>query len=165
MANRIGQYTVIEPTVILGDNIYIGNNVTIRDGVVIEDDVVIGHAVTVELNARICRGTHISPKCNVTADIIVGAYNFWGSHVITSNDKEMCYMRKEFISNPPKIGSYVRIGSRSIIGAGVVIGDNAMVGMGSVVTKDIPAGELWYGNPAKYVRDVPADELLRDLEC
>ena len=163
MANRIGQYSVIEPTVILGDNIYIGNFVTIRDGSVIEDDVVIGHGVTVELNARIGRGTHIAPKCNVTSDIIVGRYNFWGSHVITSNDKEMCYMRAKFKSNPPKIGPYVRIGSRSIIGAGLVIGDNAMIGMGSVVTKNIPSGELWFGNPAKYIRDVPNNELLRGL--
>lgn len=27
-----------------------------------------------------------------------------------------------------------------------------MIGVGSVVTKDVPAGELWVGSPAKFVR-------------
>ena len=35
---------------------------------------------------------------------------------------------------------------------GVTIGENAMIGVGSVVTHDIPAGELWYGNPARFVK-------------
>jgi acetyltransferase-like isoleucine patch superfamily enzyme len=29
-----------------------------------------------------------------------------------------------------------------------------MIGAGSVVTKDVPAGELWVGNPAKFVRKI-----------
>lgn len=35
-----------------------------------------------------------------------------------------------------------------------IIGENAMIGMGSVVTKDVPAGELWFGNPARFVRKI-----------
>jgi UDP-N-acetylglucosamine acyltransferase len=30
------------------------------------------------------------------------------------------------------------------------VGAGAMVGMGSVVTKDVPAGEKWFGNPARF---------------
>ena len=29
-----------------------------------------------------------------------------------------------------------------------------MIGAGSVVTKDVPANELWVGNPAKYIRKI-----------
>lgn len=29
-----------------------------------------------------------------------------------------------------------------------------MVGAGSVVTKDVPAGEVWVGNPARYMKKV-----------
>ena len=29
-----------------------------------------------------------------------------------------------------------------------------MIGAGSVVTKDVPAGELWVGNPAKFLKKV-----------
>jgi acetyltransferase-like isoleucine patch superfamily enzyme len=35
---------------------------------------------------------------------------------------------------------------------GVTIGENAMIGAGSLVTKDIPDNELWYGSPAKFIR-------------
>ena len=43
------------------------------------------------------------------------------------------------------------IGIRSIILDGVTIGLNAVVGAGSVVTKDIPDGEVWAGNPARRI--------------
>ena len=41
------------------------------------------------------------------------------------------------------------IGAGSTIIPGIEIGENAMVGAGSVVTKNIPAGKVWAGNPAK----------------
>ena len=44
------------------------------------------------------------------------------------------------------------IGAGSTIRPGLTIGENAFVAAGSVVTKDIPAGELWMGNPARYIR-------------
>lgn len=31
-------------------------------------------------------------------------------------------------------------------------GENAIVGAGSIVTKDIPANEVWAGNPARFIR-------------
>lgn len=34
------------------------------------------------------------------------------------------------------------------------IGENAMIGAGRVLTKDVPAGENWVGNPAYFVRNV-----------
>lgn len=44
------------------------------------------------------------------------------------------------------------IGTNSIICADVTIGEGAIVGAGSVVTKDIPAYEIWAGNPAKFIK-------------
>ncbi|MEZ8382351.1 DapH/DapD/GlmU-related protein [Vibrio splendidus] len=48
----------------------------------------------------------------------------------------------------------VFVGGGTIILKGVTIGKNAVVGAGSVVTKSIPSGQIWAGNPAKYIRDV-----------
>ena len=47
------------------------------------------------------------------------------------------------------------IGAGSIILPGVTIGANSIVGAGSVVTKNIPDNQIWGGNPAKYIKDVP----------
>lgn len=51
------------------------------------------------------------------------------------------------------IGSDVWIGEQVLIMDGVTIHDGAVVGLGSVVTKDIPAFEVWGGNPAQYIKD------------
>ena len=43
---------------------------------------------------------------------------------------------------------------------GVTIGSNAFVGAGSVVTKDVPAGAIVAGNPARIVGTVRPEEFL-----
>jgi acetyltransferase-like isoleucine patch superfamily enzyme len=50
---------------------------------------------------------------------------------------------------PIKIGRGVFIGARALILKGVTIGDRAIVGAGAVVTKDVPAGHIAVGNPAR----------------
>lgn len=51
-----------------------------------------------------------------------------------------------------RIGSDVFIGAFSIILKGATVGDGAVVGAGSLVTGAIPAGEIWAGNPIRFVR-------------
>jgi len=46
------------------------------------------------------------------------------------------------------------IGGHSIILKGVTIGEMAVIGAGSVVTKNVPPGEIWAGNPAKFIGHV-----------
>lgn len=55
---------------------------------------------------------------------------------------------------PVRIEDGVFIGMDAIILKGVTIGVAAVVGAGSVVAKSIPAGEIWGGNPAKFIRKV-----------
>jgi acetyltransferase-like isoleucine patch superfamily enzyme len=52
------------------------------------------------------------------------------------------------------IGRNVWLGANVIVLRGVSIGDSAVVGAGGVVTKNIPAGEVWAGIPARriYIR-------------
>lgn len=53
---------------------------------------------------------------------------------------------------PVHIGNYVFIGTRSIICKGVAIGDHSIIAAGSVVVTDIPADEVWGGNPARFIK-------------
>ena len=50
------------------------------------------------------------------------------------------------------IGDNVFIGMNTLIVNAVNIGDNAVIGAGSIVNCDIPANEVWAGNPAKFVK-------------
>src|ERR1700757_3131295 len=50
---------------------------------------------------------------------------------------------------PVSIGRNVWIGGGAIILPGVSIGDEALMGAGSVVTRNIPAGAVAFGNPAR----------------
>lgn len=51
-----------------------------------------------------------------------------------------------------QFGNNVEIFANSVIIGDVHIGDNATIGAGSVVTKDIPANEVWAGNPAHFIK-------------
>lgn len=62
----------------------------------------------------------------------------------------------------PDTGSYDRgkvhickgayLGMNTLIVKPVTIGENAIIGAGSVVTKNIPANEVWVGNPARFIK-------------
>lgn len=55
-------------------------------------------------------------------------------------------------AQPIIIGKGVFVGARAIILKGVSIGDRAVIGAGAVVTRDVPAGAVAAGNPARVVR-------------
>ena len=61
------------------------------------------------------------------------------------------------------VGNNVFIGVNTIILPGVIIGDNCIIGAGAVVTKSIPANQVWAGVPARYIKtlDSYAEEVLR----
>ena len=61
------------------------------------------------------------------------------------------------------IGNHVWLACNVTVCAGVTIGDGAVIGAGSVVTKDIPAGWLAYGNPCRPIRPITPEDSKMDL--
>ena len=65
------------------------------------------------------------------------------------NEKE-----EAILARPVILKKNVFIGAHSTILKGVVIGENSIVGACSVVTKDIPANQIWGGNPARFIKEL-----------
>ena len=62
-------------------------------------------------------------------------------------------------NKPPKkaavtIENGAFIGAHSIILKGVTIGEKSVIGAGSLVTGNVPANEIWAGNPARFIRKI-----------
>lgn len=55
---------------------------------------------------------------------------------------------------PVTIQDNVFIGAHTTVLKGVTIGENSVIGAGSVVTRDIPANQIWAGNPVQFIRDL-----------
>jgi len=58
------------------------------------------------------------------------------------------------ITAPIEIGNNVYIGFRSILLPGIKVGSNVVIGAGSIVTKDLPDGFVYAGNPAKRIKSI-----------
>lgn len=76
--------------------------------------------------------------------------------VITTGTKIISHFynpqKRRMYYGPVVIGNNVFCGMNVLIVNSVTIGDNAVIAAGSVVTKDIPACEVWGGVPAKFIK-------------
>ncbi|MBQ9060107.1 MAG: sugar O-acetyltransferase, partial [Firmicutes bacterium] len=65
--------------------------------------------------------------------------------------------RQQLHPAPIRIGKKVWIGAGAVITSGVTIGDNAVVAAGAVVNRDVEAGTIVGGVPAKFIKRIDQD--------
>lgn len=135
-STNIWQFCVVFP------NCKIGENCNICANVLIENDVIIGNNVTVKPCVQLWDGMTIED------DVFIGA------NVTFTNDRNPKSKNTDWVLEKTHICKGASIGANATILPGITIGENAMVGAGSVVTKNVPAGEVWVENPAKFYRKV-----------
>lgn len=88
----------------------------------------------------------------------VGIYTV--AHALLPAQRNAGIMR----SQPVTIGDNVWIGGSTVILQGVTIGPGTVIGAGSVVTHDIPAGVVAYGNPCRVVRPITAEDRVEPVD-
>lgn len=124
--SKVGAFVEIQKGAFIGKNCKISSHTFICEGVHIEDNVFVGHNVTF-VNDMFPRATNADGSMQSEAD--------WK-------------LVETRICKGASLGSSV-----TILG-GITVGENAIVGAGSVVTKDVPAGMIVAGNPARVLRKV-----------
>jgi UDP-2-acetamido-3-amino-2,3-dideoxy-glucuronate N-acetyltransferase len=129
-ATKIGSFVEIQKGASIGRNCKISSHTFICEGVTVEDEVFVGHGVNF-INDKYPRATRADGQLQTEADWAV----------------ERTIVRRG-----------ASIGTGATILGGIQIGERAIVGAGSVVTRDVPAGAIVAGNPARIIKEVMSDE-------
>ena len=123
---KIGAFVEIQKNATIGARCKISSHTFICEGVTIEDEVFIGHGVM------------------FTNDLVPRA-TAPGGALQTEKDWKVI---------PTVVKKGASIGSGATILCGIKIGERALVAAGAVVTKDVPAGAVVAGVPARVTRQV-----------
>lgn len=157
----IGTAVILYKGCTIGANCLIADLSTIRENVKIGNNTIIGRGVAIE---NFCE---IGSYCKLETNVYITAYSnlednvFIAPGVVTSNDNYAARLKgKELIFKGVTVKRGGRIGAQATILPGKIINEDGFAAAGSVVTKDIPIGKIHCGNPAKYLREVPEDQLI-----
>jgi acetyltransferase-like isoleucine patch superfamily enzyme len=118
---RIGTFVEIQRGATVGERCKISSHTFICDGVEIQDEVFVGHGV-VFVNDKVPRATTVDGGLQREDD---------------------------WMLLPVVVRRGASIGSGAVILGGVEIGERALVGAGAVVTRDVEAGAVVVGSPAR----------------
>lgn len=129
----------------------------------IGDKTKIGSFVEIQRGASIGASCKISSHSFICEGVEIGDRVFIGHHVCFINDKypRACTAAGDLQTDRDwnlvrtVVEAGATIGSGTTVLCGVSIGKNALIGAGSVVTKSVPPGEVWAGNPARFMRRLP----------
>jgi UDP-N-acetylglucosamine acyltransferase len=140
----IGMYCVIEEGVTIGDNTIIKNFVELRKNTVIGENCIIDSRVSSSGENRVGNNVTVRYDSILARGVDIGDNTYICPRVMTNN----LDTGKHQVGGA-KIGSGCFIGTNTVLQHGITLGDGVVTGAMSFVNKDIPANEIWFGNPAK----------------
>jgi acetyltransferase-like isoleucine patch superfamily enzyme len=147
-------------SVVIGDDFRVnsGGNYNIigrqqKSTLWVEGNLTIGNSVGISSSAIICNhNITIGNNVVIGGNTVIYDTDF---HSLDSNVRSNPELDRKFAKfSSVVINDDVFIGAHSTILKGVVIGEGSVIGACSVVSKDIPAREIWAGNPACFIRKV-----------
>jgi len=159
----IGTSAIIYANAEISNDVFIADLATIRERVVIGNKTIVGRGVAVENDCQVGSYCKMETNSYITAYSVLEDYVFIAPYVVTTNDNYMARSKerlKNFKGVTVKKGG--RIGANATILPGKVIHEDGAVAAGSIVSKDVQKEELVVGSPARKLRNVPEDQLLRN---
>lgn len=150
----------------MGIRLHLGPRGELRLGseCVLDRDATLECLGTLHIGARTIFGHH----CTLAAkqSLLIGE-DCLIAEMVSIRDHDHCFddfhipIREQGAACAPvRIGNGVWLAARVVVVKGVSIGDGAIVGAGAVVTKDIPAGAIAVGVPARVVKMRPGAPAL-----
>lgn len=140
----------------------IGGHLETGHGVVIREENTIGNRLSIWNNSTIDYGCTIGDRVRIHCNVYVAQFTtieddvFLAPGVMIANDPHpLCHVHLQ----GPTIKKGARVGMNATLLPGVTIGEDVLVGAGANVTKDVPAGAIVVGNPARITGSV------RDIDC
>ena len=170
-ALHVGDRCMIGTGVVLYRGCTLGEQVMVADLATVREQVTVGRRTIIGRGAAVENACIVGSFCKLETNAYVTAYSTLEDHVfvapgvLTSNDNFVGRTRERFKHYGGVIARRgARIGVGAVILPGKEIGEDALIAAGSVVTRNVPARQVWARNPARYFRDVPAAQLLENQD-
>jgi len=154
---KVSSGTTIHQNVTIGDNTFIGHNTIIRPMTKIGNHVSIGSLNQIEGHCSIGDYTRTHSNVHISMKSKIGEHCFIAPGFVPTNTPYPLGERCDDFVAGVTVESHVKIGANVTTAPGVIIRKNSLIGFGSVVTEEIPANSVAFGNPCKVKRRV--DEI------
>ncbi|MFY0741932.1 DapH/DapD/GlmU-related protein [Solibacillus silvestris] len=159
----VGTSAIIYANAEIADDVFIADLATVRERVTVGEKTIVGRGVAIENDCTVGMRCKLETNCYITAYSELGDYVFIAPCVVTTNDNYMARSKdrfNKFKGVTVKTGG--RIGANSTILPGKTIHEDGTVAAGSLVSRDVEKESLVVGSPAKVLRKVPENQLLRN---
>ncbi|MCS3856501.1 acetyltransferase-like isoleucine patch superfamily enzyme [Salinibacter ruber] len=127
----------------------IWRNCQVREGAKIGGDCTLSKGVYVGKNVEVGDGCKIQNGVSIFEGVVLEEEVFCGPHMTFTNDKNIRINPDEYTPIPTYVKRSASMGAHATVLPDLTIGEYALVGAQSLVSKDVPAFALVYGNPAR----------------